>query len=140
MTNEPRATCSLIHHNPIGLHQHPAFSQAVEVPPGARLIFISGQNGTDASGAVVGDTVAAQTTQAMANLRIAVEAAGGTLADIAKWTILATDSTEIASGFGALQAFWDPVLPPPAVTVQIVSVLANPAFLVEIEAVAAVAP
>ncbi len=140
MTTATRANTSLVHHNPAGLHRHPAFSQVVEVPAGARFIFVGGQNGTDDSGAVVGDTVAAQTTQALANVRTAVEAAGGTVADIAKWTILATDSADIGPGFAAFQAFWDPAVPPPAITVQIVSGLASPEFLVEIEAVAAMAP
>lgn len=140
MSDQPREPSPLIHHNPPGLHQHPAFSQAVEIAPGARLVFIGGQNGTDASGSIVGDTVAAQTTQALANVQTAVEAAGGSVADIAKWTILVTDDAEIESGFAAFQAFWDPNIQPPAITVQIVAGLANPDFLVEIEAVAAVSP
>jgi enamine deaminase RidA (YjgF/YER057c/UK114 family) len=131
---------TLIHHNPTGLHQSPAFSQAVEVMPGARLLFIGGQNGTDASGSVVGDTVAAQTTQALANVQTAVEAAGGSLADIAKWTILVTEDAEIGAGFAAFQEFWNPSVAPPAITVEIVAGLAHPDFLVEIEAVAAISP
>lgn len=140
MRTDSGADGLLIHHNPAGLVQHPAFSQAVEVPPGARLLFIGGQNGTDASGSVVGDTVGAQTTQALANVQAAVEAAGGSVADIAKWTILTTDPAEIGSGFAAFQAFWDPAVRPPAISVQIVAGLANPEFLVEIEAVAALSP
>lgn len=131
---------TLIHHNPTGLHQSPAFSQAVEVVSGARLLFIGGQNGTDASGSIVGDTVAAQTTQALANVQTAVEAAGGTVADIAKWTILVTEHAEMDSGFAAFQEFWNPDFPPPALTVEIVAGLAHPDFLVEIEAVAAIPP
>lgn len=128
----------LIHHNPDGLHRHPAFSQAVEVASDSRLVFIGGQNGTDPSGEVVGPTVAEQTAQAFANVQTAVEAVGGTLADIAKWTILVTDGDEIGAGFAAFQDFWDPSVAPPAITVQVVSGLASPDFLVEIEAVAAI--
>jgi enamine deaminase RidA (YjgF/YER057c/UK114 family) len=138
MSNEPEHVSSLIHHNPAGLHRSPAFSQAVEVEPGTRLVFIGGQNGTDTSGSIVGDTLEAQTTQALRNVQTVVEAAGGSLADIAKWTILATENADIDSGFSAFQAFWDPSIPPPAITVQIVAGLASPDFLVEIEAVAAI--
>ena len=127
----------LRHHNPDGLHRNPAFSQAVEVPSGARILFVGGQNGVDESGLVVGDTVAAQTRQALENTRIAVEAAGGTIADIAKWTILLTDGSSAHEGFAAFAEFWNPDVPPPAITVQVVVALANPDFLVEIEATAA---
>lgn len=140
MSTPPAANSALIHHNPPGLHRHPAFSQAVEVAPTARIVLVGGQNGTDASGSVVGDTVAAQTSQALSNVQSAVEAAGGSVADIAKWTMLLTDHTEIASGFSAFQEFWDPNISPPAITVQIVAGLASPDFLVEIEAVAAISP
>ena len=128
----------LTHHNPSDLHRHPAFSQAVEVAPGARLLFIGGQNATDSSGSVVGDTVETQTARALTNVRTTVEAAGGSIADVAKWTMLVTDNTEIASGFSAFQDFWDSTVEPPAITVQVVTGLANPDYLVEIEAVAAI--
>jgi enamine deaminase RidA (YjgF/YER057c/UK114 family) len=137
MSTDRKESSHLIHHNPSGLHRNPAFSQAVEVAPNTSLLFIGGQNGTDASGAIVGDTVETQTTQALANLKTAMEAAGGSLADIAKWTILATDTGDIESGLSAFQSFWDPDIPPPAITVQIVAGLAHPDFLVEIEVVAA---
>ncbi len=128
----------LKHHNPPGLHTNPAFTQAVEVLPGASLVFIGGQNGTDESGVVVGDDIAAQTTRALINVRLAVEAAGGTLGDIAKWTVLITDPADAAAGFAAFGEFWDTTNRPPAITVQIVSGLADPTFLVEIEAIAAI--
>ncbi len=130
----------LMHLNPAGLHQNPAFSQAVSVRPGSALVFIGGQNGTDQSGEVVSDQPEAQARQALENVRIAVESAGGTLADIAKWTILVTDRAHLGPGFEAFTEFWDQADPPPAIGVQVVSGLANPDFLVEIEAIAAMAP
>lgn len=128
------------HHNPLGLHQDPAFTQAVEVPADASLVFIGGQNGIDGSGAVVGDSPYEQTTKALENVKTAVEAAGGSAADIAKWTILVTDREHLNSGFAAFAEFWDQAIPPPAITVQIVSGLADASFLVEIEAIAAIQP
>lgn len=129
----------LTHLNPAGLHQNPAFSQAVAVQTGSTLIFIGGQNGTDQSGEVVSDQPQAQARQALENVRVAVESAGGTLADIAKWTILVTDREHLGPGFEAFNEFWDRADPPPAIGVQVVSGLANPDFLVEIEAIAAIA-
>lgn len=134
------AMIQLTHHDPDGLHRHPAFSQAVEIAPGARLVLVGGQNGTNASGAVVGTTVAEQTRQALENVRLAVEAAGGSAQDIARLRILLTDPDGTGEGFAEFITFWDSATPPPAVTVEIVTALANPKFLVEIEATAAVDP
>ena len=131
---------TVTHHNPAGLFQSPAFSQAVEVPAGMSLLFVGGQNGVDETGQLVGVGAGVQATRALANVRTAVEAAGATVADIVKWTILVTDRAHIPAGVAAFQAFWDAAAPPPAITVQIVSGLgADPSFMVEVEAVAAIA-
>lgn len=128
----------LKHHNPPGLHSNPAYTQAVEVPPGASIVFIGGQNGTDQTGEVLSDDIGTQTTQALENVRLAVEVAGGTVADIAKWTILLTDPNNVRAGFAAFSDFWNPDDQAPAITVQVVASLAHPTFLVEIEAIAAI--
>ncbi len=128
----------LTHLNPTGLPDSPAFSQAVEIAPGAAIVFIGGQNGVDDSGNVVSDNAYDQTIQALENVQTAVEAAGGSVGDIAKWTITATDRDHIGLGFEAFLAFWDQSVPPPAISMQIVIGLAHPDFLVEIEAVAGI--
>ncbi len=128
------------HHNPPGLFRSPAFSQAVEVPAGLSLLFIGGQNGVDEAGQLVGEGADVQAAKALENVRTAVEAAGGAVADIVKWTILVTDRRHIPAGVAAFQAFWDADAPPPAITVQIVAGLgADPTYVVEVEAVAAIA-
>jgi enamine deaminase RidA (YjgF/YER057c/UK114 family) len=48
-----------------------------------------------------------------------------------------TDTAALAPGFAAFQQAWSHHSNPPAITVQVVTALANPAFLVEIEAIAA---
>jgi enamine deaminase RidA (YjgF/YER057c/UK114 family) len=128
------------HLNPPTLHANPAFSQAVRVDPPASLVFVGGQNGVDADGEVVGDDVAAQAEQALRNVALAVEAAGGTLADVVTWTVLVTDRAALGPGFGAFLAAWGDRPDPPAITVQVVDGLADPRFLVEVAAVAALAP
>lgn len=130
---------TITHLNPEGMHANPAFTQAVKVTGPAGLVFVGGQNGVDAAGNVVGDDAATQTAQALRNVERAVEAAGGSLADVVKWTILLTDPADLGAGFGAFQQAWGQRPNPPAITVQIVTGLANPQFRVEVEAVAALA-
>ena len=131
---------NITHINPDGMASNPAFSQAVKVSGPAALVFIGGQNGVDADGQVVADDIGAQTQQALRNVVTVVEAAGGTIADIVKWNILVTDPVALGPGFAAFQEVWGPRSDPPAISVQVVAGLANPRFLCEIEAVAAVEP
>ena len=124
------------HLNPDALHHNPGFSQAVVVESPAKTIYIGGQNGVDASGQVVGDTLAAQSTQAFANVAAVLAAEGATLADIVSWTIAVVEGQAVNEGFAAFQEVWDPADPPPAISVYFVAALGHPAFLVEITAIA----
>jgi enamine deaminase RidA (YjgF/YER057c/UK114 family) len=127
---------SVRHVNPPGLPRNPAFSQAVVVEAPHRTIYVGGQNGVDADGTVVGDTMAAQARQAFRNLATVLAAEGATLADIVRWSIAVVDGHPLPEGFAAFQEAWDPADPPPAITVHIVAGLANPRFLVEVDAIA----
>ena len=49
------------------------------------------------------------------------------------------DPAALGPGFGAFRQAWGERPDPPAITVQVVAGLANPRFLVEVEAVAALA-
>ena len=62
---------SIAYINPETMASNPAFSQAVRIPAGHDLIVIGGQNGVDATGAVVGDDLKSQTRQALDNLSAA---------------------------------------------------------------------
>lgn len=125
------------HLNPDGLHHNPAFSQAVVVEAPAKTIYIGGQNGVDAEGRVVGDTLVEQTRQALRNLSTILEAEGATLANIVHWKIAVVDGQPLTDGVAAFQELWSPSDPPPAITVHVVAAL-GPRFLVEIDAVAVV--
>jgi enamine deaminase RidA (YjgF/YER057c/UK114 family) len=127
----------IIHHNPEGLFASPQFSQAVEIPAGARLLFVGGQNGVDETGQLVGPDAASQTKRALENVRTAVEGAGGSFADVAKWTILTTSRDHINAGVTAFLEVWGTENPPPAITVAIITDLGPEGALVEVEAVAA---
>jgi enamine deaminase RidA (YjgF/YER057c/UK114 family) len=74
------------HLRPKGLFHNPAFSQAV-VASGTRTVYVSGQVSIDENGALVGaGDLAAQTTQAMRNVGLALAAAGASYADVVKIT------------------------------------------------------
>lgn len=123
--------------NPEAMLSNPGFTQAVRVPAGADILYIGGQNGLDAHGQLAGADLAAQAQQALANLQICLAAAGATIENIVKWTILIVDGQDVRTGFTAFQQVWGQRPNPPAITVAKVAGLAIPGALVEIDAVAA---
>lgn len=123
------------HINPEGLHRSPAFSQAVVVEQPRKTIYIGGQNGVDAEGKVVGDTLGEQALQALRRIALVVESEGGTLADVVHWRIAVVDGQPVQEGVAAFGQVWNPQDPPPAITVHVVAGL-GPGMLVEIDAVA----
>jgi len=117
---------------PVGPYAH-----VVTAPPGGRLVFCAGAVAYDSEGNLVGPgDIVAQTRQVMKNLRLALEAAGATFADVVKVTNYVLDARE-----------WPKVLPiraeylpepHPASTFLEVRALMFPELLIEIEAVAVV--
>ncbi len=98
------------------------------------LVFIAGQTSADREGNVVGKAdFPAQARQVYANLRAAVQAAGGRMEDVVKLTTYLTDPRYIPDLRAARGELWS--TDPPANTLLIVSGLANPDYLLEIEAV-----
>jgi enamine deaminase RidA (YjgF/YER057c/UK114 family) len=124
------------HHNPEGMHRNPAFSQAVTISGMAKLVYVGGQNGVDASGAVVGDDLASQTEQALRNVLSVLAAVGATQENVVKLNIHIVQGQDVRAGFGAAQKVWGQHAT--AITVLMVSALGVPGALVEIDAVAAV--
>jgi enamine deaminase RidA (YjgF/YER057c/UK114 family) len=131
-----RGMSTITHLNPQGLPSNPGFSQAVVVETPTRMIFVGGQNAVAADGTVDGDDLVTQTRRALRNLELVLAAAGATLGDVVSWSISVVDGHPLGAAFGAFQEIWPPSEPPPAISVAIVAALANPAFLVEITAVA----
>lgn len=66
------------------------YSTAVIIPGGARVAYISGQGGQDATGALSPD-FAVQVKQAYANLRAALDGLGARPDQVAKLTIFVVD-------------------------------------------------
>jgi enamine deaminase RidA (YjgF/YER057c/UK114 family) len=113
------------------------FSQIVAAN-GGKTIYISGQTAWDAHKQLVGGTdLAQQARQALRNVQAAVEAVGGTLADVVALRIYIVNyRPEQADAIGsALRGFF-PKEKRPASTWIGVSSLAVSEFLIEIEATA----
>ena len=128
------------HLNPETLHSNPVFTQAILVPSGARTLLIGGQNAVDRHGHLVGKgDVVAQSTQALGNLKAVLDAAGATLEDLVKVTVVIDQHADLRAAFGAWMSFWGARTNPPTVTVLRVAGLANPDYLIEIEAQAVLA-
>ena len=127
--------------NPPALSSAPRIaSKLVEIPPGSRLIYISGLVGNDAKGKVVGPgDMHAQAKQVFENIRLALAAVGGTFKDVVKLNFYLTDMSR-ADEVRAVRAQYINADAPPASTLVEVSKLAAPEYMVEIEAVAAIAP
>jgi enamine deaminase RidA (YjgF/YER057c/UK114 family) len=108
---------------------------------GGTTVYLAGQVSSDGSGALIGEgNFEAQVEQVFKNLKLAVEAAGGTMADIVKLNIYLVAEVQ-PSEVPKLRAIRDRyvnVQSPPASTLVTVVRLARPGWLVEIEAVAVV--
>ncbi|MEV4623150.1 RidA family protein [Asanoa sp. NPDC049573] len=114
------------------------YSQVASLPAGSRLVWTSGQVPVDGAGSVVEGDWAAQTRQVMRNVGAALEAGGATWADVFKLTIYVTDTAELATVRAVRDEFVDLSRPPTSSLVRVAG-LVRPEFLIEIEAVAAVA-
>jgi enamine deaminase RidA (YjgF/YER057c/UK114 family) len=83
------------------------------------VVYVSGQVSSDASGKLIGEgDFGAQVEQVFANLEIAMEAAGGTMADIVKlnyYVVAEVDQAEVPK-FRAIRDRFINVASPPAST------------------------
>ena len=125
--------------DPDGLHKNPAFTNVVVVEGPVRTVYVGGQNAVDASGNIVGKgDIAAQTEQVLANLQAALAAGGARPEHVIKWNLLLVEGVSLQEGYSAFQRAWPDTPNPPTITAAFVAGLANPDFLVEIDAVAVV--
>lgn len=126
--------------NPEGLPKPDVYRQ-VAVATGSRLVFIAGQVARNADGTPVGaGNLAHQVEQCLRNVVTAVEAVGGTFADVAELTLYVVDwrpemYAALGEGVGRASAALgiDPLKP---ITLISVAALGEPDLLVEIDATA----
>jgi enamine deaminase RidA (YjgF/YER057c/UK114 family) len=142
VTNTPHSSgaAGVVQHiNPDELHKNPAFTNVVVVTGAVKTVHVGGQNAVDASGAIIGrGDLVAQTEQVFRNLQAALAAGGASLEHVIKWNIYVVQGNPIQPGFEVFQRVWGRRAHPPAITMLFVAGLANPDFLVEIDAVAVV--
>ena len=115
------------------------FSQAV-ASQGGKTIYLAGQTAWDAEQRIVGGmNLGEQTRQALRNIQIAVEAAGGTLADVVSMRIYVVNYQRADAGQvgEAIREFFPPDQPPASTWIGVAS-LAVEDFLIEVEAIAVV--
>jgi enamine deaminase RidA (YjgF/YER057c/UK114 family) len=111
------------------------FAQATIVEATGRLLFISGMLAKTADGALVGaGDVGAQTRQVCLNLQAAVEAAGGTLADLVRVDVYIRDMAHFPA-IHAVRAEFFPAAPP-ASTMVVCGGFTHPEALIEMNAIA----
>jgi enamine deaminase RidA (YjgF/YER057c/UK114 family) len=90
--------------NPDALAAPSGFSHAV-VATGT-TVFLAGQTGMGADGRIVSGGVVAQFEQALGNLLVALEAAGGSPADLASLTIYIVDLDDYRAHAREIGAVW----------------------------------
>jgi len=121
--------------NPATLNKPPTYTQVVEATGPGRIVYISGQLGSDPSGKLVSADFRAQAVQVFDNLMDALASVGATFADVVKINTYLADIDDlpelrdIRAGYlkdGAL----------PASTTLAVSAFARRGALLEVEAIA----
>jgi 2-iminobutanoate/2-iminopropanoate deaminase len=126
--------------NPPGMSSPPTYSHIVEVNGPHRTVYIAGQTGADASGKVA-QGFRAQALQVMENLKTALASVGGDFEHVVKLNSYLTDIETNANEFREVRAryFTNKSALPASTLVQVVR-LANPSYLLEVEAIAVLPP
>lgn len=123
------------HHTPNSIRAPFArYSHGVEVPPGYRLMFCSGQLSITADDDIP-ETAEAQTELCFENIAAVLDSAGMSLADIVRINAYVTNRAHLPGYMKARDSLFSD--PPPASTLMIVSGFAREVFKVEIEVIAA---
>ena len=131
-----RAEFQVKYSNPAGLWTSPRLSQMVEVQ-GARMIYLSGQTAADANYKAASNDFRAQAHAVYDNIELALRSAGATLQNIIKTTTYLTNAEDIAALREVRLRRYKDLQIPPANTLLVISRLAEPEFLIEIDVVAA---
>jgi 2-iminobutanoate/2-iminopropanoate deaminase len=122
-------------HNPIGVFPpYRSYAHAVEVPPGARTLYVSGLNGYDATGEHLPSDFAGQVANVWSTLREILASAGMTYADLVSLRFFLTSADDDPANVEAIVRHLGSHQAARTVVVQ---QLLEPDWLVEVEAVAA---
>jgi enamine deaminase RidA (YjgF/YER057c/UK114 family) len=123
--------------NPDELLKNPAFSQIAITRGTGDTIYIGGQNAINKDLQIVGKgDIARQTEFILNNIEVALRSSKAELDDLFKLIIYIVQGQDVLKGFQGAQAFIKKLRHPPVITGVVVAGLANPDYLVEIEAYA----
>lgn len=122
-------------HNPPSVPVAGKYSLGAEIPPGARVLHVSGQVGTDSKGRLQ-PTFEKQAEHVWKNIAQVLKSAGMGYKDIVKVTVFLTDSRYIGP-YRTVRDRFVKDMPYPASTLLVVAGLADPNMFVEVEVVAA---
>jgi enamine deaminase RidA (YjgF/YER057c/UK114 family) len=125
--------------NPDTLNRSAAYTQVVEVSGARRTIYISGQLGIAPDGALVSLDFRAQAVQVFENLKAALAAVGARFTDVVKLNSYLADVAQLPILREVRARYLDPSAPPASTTLGGAS-FARDGALLEVEAVAVVAP
>ncbi len=125
--------------NPQSLHKpFSTYSHGIKVDGAQQIIFCAGQVSGDKDGNIIGkDDFWIQGHQVMANLRDVLAEGGATFADIVKATIFVVGQEYAQPGRDLCGEYFDKDNPP-ANTLVVCQALADPDFLVEVQAIAVI--
>ena len=122
-------------HTPSDIHPpFASYSHGVEVAPGARYLFCSGQLGITADGEVP-DDAAEQAELCFRNIESILAEAGMDLGDVVRVSAFVSGTAYMRPYMDVRDRFLGS--PPPASTLIVVTGFARPEFKVEVEVVAA---
>ena len=136
VTDPAASGFAVTYRNPAGLWTSPRLTQVVEVA-NARMIYLSGQTPADASYRVRSADFVAQANAVYDNIEIALKAVGAGLRNVVKTTTYLVDAAHIPAIRDVRIERYRDLEAPPANTLLIVSRLAEPEMLIEIDVVAA---
>jgi enamine deaminase RidA (YjgF/YER057c/UK114 family) len=125
--------------NPAGLSPPRGDSPVVETMAPGRTVYVAGQTAVDASGKVA-EGFRAQATQVFENIKVALAAAGASFDQVVKINTYLTDIPGQLPILREVRAkYLNDAAPPASTTVQVVA-LADPHYMIEVEAVAMLPP
>ena len=121
--------------NPPGLAKPNGYTHVVVAPDG-RTVYVAGQVALDSTGQLVGaGDFRAQADRVYQNLGRALKSVGGNLEDVVKTTTYITDLKNVPT-LREVRSQYARSARPPANTLLVVSSLARPELLIEVEAIA----
>ena len=113
------------------------FSHATAIEAKGRLVFVSGMTARRADGAIAGvGDIEAQTRQVCENVKAAIEAAGGGMADVCRVDVYVRNMEHFPTIHKVRREYFKEPLP--ASTMVEVTKMTSPDYLIEMSAIAVI--